>query len=138
LNWLRIPTRNYGWFGYIWLGKATFLGSGVISMVLARVFHLFRRKEVFIRVDNEFREEDLEIQIPLGERLLHVLLRIVGLLLLAQSTSNKELSLLLFFLGLNKDSIAHFLSVANMKANATRPQDLVSIHAVTAVPFGVF
>jgi hypothetical protein len=50
--------------------------------------YLVRRKEVYVTVENGLREQEIELEIPFGERLLYYVLRLGGMVLLARSTSN--------------------------------------------------
>jgi hypothetical protein len=81
---------NEGLFDIKWLGKAYFITSIVVSVTLTYVFGLFQPKTT-------------------SGYVLESLIKMLGMLLLAQSTSNVELSSVVVLYGLCQEHISYYL-----------------------------
>ena len=81
---------NEGLFDIKWLGKVYFITSIVVSVTLTYVFGLFQPKTT-------------------SGYVLESLIKMLGMLLLAQSTSNVELSSVVVLYGLCQEHISYYL-----------------------------
>ena len=109
-------------FGIVYLGKVCVAASALLSVLTSRWLGLFRRVEREVPASDGVHAMELVTVIPLGERILYLLLRGLGLLLLVRSTSNTEVSLVFLLIGVNLDNINHFIYQMRMHMAATTPQ----------------
>jgi hypothetical protein len=92
--------RDEGWFGVWWLGKAYFASSVIIAYILMWMFSLFTPKSNSLTG-------------------LIYSIKIIGLLLLVNSTSNKELSIFVIAGVSAKEAVAHWLWSAFIRLNSS-------------------
>ena len=109
-------------FGIPYFGKVCVATSALLSVLTARWWGLFKRVEREVVAQDGIRSSELVTIIPLGERILYIALRGLGMFFLVQSTSNKEVSLILLLVGVNLDNINHFVYQIKMHMEATTPQ----------------
>lgn len=87
-----------GWFGLWWLGKAYFLASVIVAYFLMWMFSLFTPKSTSLTA-------------------LRYSIKLIGVLLLVNSTSNKELSIFIIAGVSAKEVIGHFLWTFHLYLN---------------------
>lgn len=94
---------NEGAFGVYWVGKAYFLFSVVVSILLTKYFHLY--------------EED-----SYSHWVLRNLIKCIGTLILSKATPNSTVSIIFILLGLKIDDILYYIFRLQMSADvASKP-----------------